>query len=429
MVRPELVVDLRTAIYKARREGVAVRRDEVRFEDQGRPAAVRLEVPPARAAQQEKNRTYWSCFRSPIPRGSRDARKSGQAGARRKHPSGANELHRELAATQDQLRGLICRRGNRAGGDGKAVNEEEKILSSNEELQSTNEELETAKEELQSANEELVTHQRRVAQHHNDELTILTNDLGNLLVGVDIPGAGAGRRSAGAALHSSGGRPVEPDSGRRGPAFQRSGFEPERGRLREIFAPVVRDGDLIEREVRDLTDHRYSLRVRPYKAADANQIEGVLVVLLDVDVIYRARRTKHRSPATSRAPLSRPFTGLWWWWTREYRVLSVNRSFCELFRVSREGRGGKTAHGTGRYVEWRTERREGRIAERCSLQAPGDTTGAGDAAGGAPGDAVRGGRWSLPWAAGPRYWDARQRNVDIKDFEVEQEIQGWAADI
>ena len=66
----------------------------------------------------------------------------------------------------------------------KAAHEE--ILSSNEELQSTNEELETAKEELQSSNEELITLNDEL-QHHNSELAVLTHDLNNLLVGVDIP--------------------------------------------------------------------------------------------------------------------------------------------------------------------------------------------------------------------------------------------------
>ncbi len=66
----------------------------------------------------------------------------------------------------------------------KAAHEE--ILSSSEELQSTNEELETAKEELQSSNEELLTLNKDLL-HRNLDLGVLTNDLNNLLMGVDIP--------------------------------------------------------------------------------------------------------------------------------------------------------------------------------------------------------------------------------------------------
>ncbi len=54
MVRPELVVDLRTAIYKARKEGVTVHKDGVQFEHQGQPAAVRLEVRPLKKRNGKK---------------------------------------------------------------------------------------------------------------------------------------------------------------------------------------------------------------------------------------------------------------------------------------------------------------------------------------------------------------------------------------
>ncbi len=46
MVRPEFVVDLRTAISRARKEGVAVARDCVQFDDRGKAASVHLEVRP-----------------------------------------------------------------------------------------------------------------------------------------------------------------------------------------------------------------------------------------------------------------------------------------------------------------------------------------------------------------------------------------------
>ncbi len=46
MVRPELVIDLRTVIFKARKEGVAVHKDAMEFEHKGHPAAVRLDVRP-----------------------------------------------------------------------------------------------------------------------------------------------------------------------------------------------------------------------------------------------------------------------------------------------------------------------------------------------------------------------------------------------
>ncbi len=63
----------------------------------------------------------------------------------------------------------------------------EEILSSNEErCKARMRELETAKEELQSSNEELLTLNEELL-HRNLDLGVLTNDLNNLLVGVDIP--------------------------------------------------------------------------------------------------------------------------------------------------------------------------------------------------------------------------------------------------
>ena len=179
----------------------------------------------------------------------------------------------------------------------KAANEE--AVSSNEELQSTNQELETAKEELQSSNEELVTLNDEL-QHHNAELNALTHDLTNLLLGVDIPvlvldaGLCVRRFSpvAGTLLNL-----IPGDVGR---PFSDIASNLDVPNWRELFAAVTRHGRSIEREVSDRDGHRYSLRVRPYKTGD-DKIQGVLVVLLDTDLIYRARDEAQKSGDYARA--------------------------------------------------------------------------------------------------------------------------------
>ena len=153
MVRPELVVDLRTAIYKARRERCHRRcGDAVQFELQGQPAAVRLEVRPLKKRNGKKSQSAGrvSENRSRLrPDGSEkpDAKKHSCRKTRR-------DARTRVASTREHLRVLIAEH-EAAQEEMKAANEE--VLSSNEELQSTNEELETAKEELQSSNEELIT--------------------------------------------------------------------------------------------------------------------------------------------------------------------------------------------------------------------------------------------------------------------------------
>ena len=156
--------------------------------------------------------------------------------------------------------------------------------------------------------------------------------------------------------------------------------------------------------MRDRTDHRYALRVRPYKTA-GNQIEGVLVVLLDVDVIYRARDEAQKSGDFARAIVETIHEALVVV-DSGYRVLSVNRSFCELFRVSAKDAVGKPLTELGDTLNGALSGAKGE--SRSDAAGPGDATGAGDAAGGAPGDAVRGGRWSLPGLR-DLLQDARQR--------------------
>ena len=163
--------------------------------------------------------------------------------------------------------------------------EHEEVLSANEELQSTNEELETAKEELQSSNEELSTLNEEL-QNRNAELGQLANDLSNLLVGVSIPVIIVGgdrriRRFTPAAepllnlIPADVGRPI-------------SDIRPniDVPDLDSLISEVSGKGSLVEREVQSRDGHWYSLRMRPYKTAE-DKIDGVLMALMDIDVIKR----------------------------------------------------------------------------------------------------------------------------------------------
>lgn len=160
-----------------------------------------------------------------------------------------------------------------------------KRSSSNEELQSTNEELETAKEELQSSNEELITLNEEL-RHRNAELSILSSDLNNLLVGVHIPvvlldGSLHIRRFtpvAGKLLNL-----IESDVGRPFSDIASTLNVPD---LDAWFAEVTDQVRPMEREVRDRSGYWYSLRLRPYRTSD-NKIDGVIVILLDIDLIKR----------------------------------------------------------------------------------------------------------------------------------------------
>ena len=268
MVRPEFVLDLRAAVSKAKKSGVAVRQP-------GHSGLARIEVRPLRK-HNGKKQDFLVVFRKPEP----PVGEAGHGAARAVKPPA--RLERELAVARDHLRALIAEHET-AQEEMKAANEE--ILSSNEELQSTNEELETAKEELQSSNEELVTLNDEL-QHRNAELNVLTHDLSNLLIGVDIPvlvlDADLRVRRftpmAGALLNLIAG-----DVGR---PFSNIASTLDVADWNGLFSEVTNHGRLIDREVADRSGHRYSMRLRPYKT-DGNAIAGVLVVLFDVDMLQR----------------------------------------------------------------------------------------------------------------------------------------------
>ena len=339
MVRPELVVDLRTAIAKARKEGVTVQREGIPFQHEGRPAAVRLEVRPFKGRAGRKQ-DLLVVFEKEEPEKTSELELPGTKG--RKHATAkADKFERELAVLRQHLGTLIAEH-EATREEMKATNEE--ILSSNEELQSTNEELETAREELQSTNEELITLNDEL-QHRNEELNVLTHDLSNLLVGVDIPVLVLDAQLRVRRFTPVAGELLNLIPGDVGRPFSDVASTLDITDWKGMLAEVMTYGRLIEREVKDLQGHRYSLRVRPYKTTD-NKIEGVLVVMLDTDLIYRARDAAQKSGDYSRAIVETVREALAVI-DSEFRISSVNRTFCELFGVAAGDVARKSFFGPG----------------------------------------------------------------------------------
>jgi two-component system, chemotaxis family, CheB/CheR fusion protein len=182
MVRPELAVELRTALHHARKQEIAVRKEGIRIQRDGHLWDVSLEVVPIKSDLGE--RFFLILFQETPAREPAGPEAEGQAPATGRRQSQEDaRLRRDLQATKESLQSMIQEQ--------EAINEElksanEEALSSNEELQSTNEELETAKEELQSTNEELVTVNEQLG-NRNFELAQLNDDLTNLLGSVNIP--------------------------------------------------------------------------------------------------------------------------------------------------------------------------------------------------------------------------------------------------
>ena len=283
MVRPELVVDMRTAIHEAKKQGAAVTRHGVRVKHNGTYRTVDLHVAPLKG-RRAKDWDYLVVFQDATGGGASEERTAkappGKAKAENKQ---AAQLKRALEAAYDQLK-TLTEEYEATNEEMKAVNEE--VVSSNEELQSTNEELETAKEELQSSNEELITLNDEM-QNRNVELGQLANDLSNLLVGVEIPIVILDadmriRRFTPAAEKVL--NLIATDVGR---PFTNLAIPLDVSDWNELVAGVVERRRVVERDVQHRDGHWYGLRLRPYQTGE-QKVDGILMALFDIDNTRRS---------------------------------------------------------------------------------------------------------------------------------------------
>jgi len=195
------------------------------------------------------------------------------------------QLRQDLTSTRFHLQSLVEERDAR---NQELVSANEEIQSANEELQSTNEELETTKEELQSANEELQTVNDEL-QQRNNVLTQTGNDLTNLLNSVNIP-----LLMLTSDLHI---RQFTPpmqkllnvrasDVGR---AISEIRLQLSLENIEPILIEVMETLGTRELEVQDRDGRWHLLRVRPYRTSE-NKIEGLVVLLLDIDQLRRSQQ-------------------------------------------------------------------------------------------------------------------------------------------
>jgi two-component system CheB/CheR fusion protein len=195
------------------------------------------------------------------------------------------QLRQDLSSTRFHLQSLLEERDAR---NQELVSANEEIQSANEELQSTNEELETTKEELQSANEELQTVNEEL-QQRNNTLTQTGNDLTNLLNSVNIPllmltSDFTIRQFTPPMQRLLSVRPT--DIGR---SISEIRLHLSVDDLQPILNEVLDTLGTRELEVQDRDGRWHLLRVRPYRTAD-NKIEGLVVLLLDIDQLRSSQK-------------------------------------------------------------------------------------------------------------------------------------------
>ncbi|MBD3884554.1 PAS domain-containing protein [Phormidium tenue FACHB-886] len=332
LLRDGLLVEVRAAIYQAQRQELPVIKNGLRLEESEHFRVVNLQVIPFKIPPTEERR-FLVLFEDIPPASNPSPSNSDmpqseleQENARlREELAAANQ---ERAATQEYLQAII-KEQEYTNQDLKVANEE--ILSSNEELQSTNEELETAKEEIQATNEELNTTNEEL-RSRNGELHQVNNDLTNLLGSINIPILMLTndlriRRFTPMAQRLF--NFIPGDAGRPLSDIRANLNIPN---LEPLLLEVLETLSVKEVEVQTQGGHWYTLRMRPYRTTE-NQIDGVVLVLLDIDALKRSADTLEAARNYAEAIVETvqvPLVVL----ESDFRVNTANRAFYDTFQVA-----------------------------------------------------------------------------------------------
>ncbi|MEG4959052.1 MULTISPECIES: chemotaxis protein CheB [unclassified Microcoleus] len=288
----ELSVDLRTAIYQAQTQNMTVRKERVRVEEGEDTHIVNFEVIPFQPASAE-TRYFLVLFEQALPA----IIDVGIDNFDRLEPS---DLEREIVRMRHELATAkqekivaqahlqaVVEQQEHLTQDLRVANEE--IISSNEELQSINEELETAKEEIQATNEELITTVEEL-RTRNLDLQQVNNDVTNLLASINIPILMLENDLRIRSFTPMAERLFNLISTDVGRPFSDIRVNLEIPNLEEMILEVLDTLNTKEQEVQTQSGYWYALRIRPYRTAE-NQIEGLVMVLIDIDALKRSVAT------------------------------------------------------------------------------------------------------------------------------------------
>lgn len=277
LVRPELRLDLQTALGRAFEAGEATLTLPLQVAFNGDRHRVGMQVRPLPDDEKSQRRALVVFLD-----GGKMTPEEGKADPKADTPEGppadlVPRLYEELRLTQDRL--SSSRNDHESAvQELRAANEE--LQSINEEYRSTSEELETSKEELQSINEELQTVNAEL-KSKLESISTAHSDLQNLIAATDIgtlfldPKLRIKLFTPEVTRHFN---IVEADIGREITDFTHNfiydGVEAE---AKALLA------DLVPRETEVATrDGRWLLlRLRPYRTVD-DRIDGVVISLLDI---------------------------------------------------------------------------------------------------------------------------------------------------
>ena len=291
LVRPELQIELRSALYQAFDKGKSVLSAPVAVTFNGGPHRVIISVRPERGlADQEGEHVYRALVmffedESEIPPA--EWQKSTREAAGDQKGSTVQQLEQEVKHLRDRLQ-ATSEEYNSSAEEMKAANEE--LQSVNEEYRSTTEELETSKEELQSVNEELQTVNNEL-RNKLEEVSRAHNDLENLMDATKIATLFLDRNLK-IKRYTPGMEQlinIQPtDRGRHIADFtHKLGYQD----LVEDANTVLRNLGTLERESTSPDGGWLLVRLRPYRTLD-DRIEGVVISFVDITDVKRVERIR-----------------------------------------------------------------------------------------------------------------------------------------
>ncbi len=283
LAKDGLLLELRPAIEKAKKDRSSVKVHGSRIKVDGHYKTITIEVTPLK--QTSSGDPHFLVLFEEAPQNIISEGKPGKLGrqgspaALRAAESEIARLKKEQAAGKDYLQSIISQQ--------EAVNEElksahEEVLSSNEEYQSSNEELETAKEELQATNEETTTLNDEL-NNRNADLSDLNSDLVNLMESANVPIVILGRDHHVRRLTPAAEKVLDiapTDVGRSIHGIKLSIVVPD---LEAQIASVLKTLVAEQREIQDGAGHWYSMRIQLYKTVD-DKIDGVVLAFSDIQL-------------------------------------------------------------------------------------------------------------------------------------------------
>jgi two-component system CheB/CheR fusion protein len=284
LVRPELRLELRAALYQATQKKIDVEARTVALRVGDETRLISIQVKPVLSEEDNARGFILVVFAEPHEAEAAERLPQARLTAGDDEPI-ARQLEEELLEVKAQLSATI-EQHELQHEELKASNEE--LQAMNEEMHSAAEELETSKEELQSINEELTTVNQELKikieelGHSNDDFRNLMNStqIGtifldrNLNVKLFTPRA----RDIFNLIPADVGRPLSDITSKL-----------EDSSVLAEAATVLYTLQTIERELRTTDDRGFLMQVVPYRTTD-DRINGLVILFYDITERHRAEQ-------------------------------------------------------------------------------------------------------------------------------------------